>query len=67
MTHELRTDVDGRFVACTIPADTRIKVSVQFENVRVQGRVMIRPALGFEVTAPAGDIVYRRMMIPGVG
>lgn len=67
MTHEVRTGADGRFVACTVPADAPIRVSVHFEDVPVQGVLMSRPAFGFEVTAPAGDIVYRRMMIPGVG
>lgn len=31
-----------------------------------QGLAMTRPEFEFEVIAPAGDIVYRRMMIPGV-
>lgn len=65
--HEVRTGVDGRFVACTIPADTPITVSLLFEDVPVQGVIMTRPVFGFEVTAPPADIVYRRMMIPGVG
>ena len=65
--HEIRTGADGRFVVCTIPADTPITVSVFFEDVPVQGLIMTRPAFGFEVSAPPGDIVYRRMMIPGVG
>jgi hypothetical protein len=67
MTHELRTGADGRFVACTVPPDTPLRVSVHLEGVPVQGLIMTRPAFGFEVTAPAGDIVYRRMMIPGLG
>ena len=66
-TNEVRTGADGRFVACTIPADTLITVSLLFEDVPVQGVIMTRPAFGFEVTAPPADIVYRRMMIPGVG
>ena len=66
MAHEVRTGADGRFVVCTVPADAPVTVSVHLEEIAVPGLVTTRPAFEFEVIAPAGDIVYRRMMIPGV-
>jgi hypothetical protein len=64
--HEVRTGADGRFVVCTVPADAPVSVSVHLEEIAGQGLAKTRPAFEFEVIAPAGDIVYRRMMIPGV-
>jgi hypothetical protein len=55
MKHEIRTGSDGRFVACTIPAEEVISVRANLGGRWVEG---------FEVTAPWAEIVYRRMMVP---
>lgn len=54
-TQELRTGSDGRFIACTLPSETLLRVSA---------RVNDRWVDGFEVTLPHHDIVHRRMMVP---
>jgi hypothetical protein len=54
-TQELRTGSDGRFVACTLPSETLLRVSA---------RVNDRWIDGFEVTLPHHDIVYRKLMVP---
>jgi hypothetical protein len=54
-TQELRTGSDGRFVACTLPSETLL---------RVRARVNVRWIDGFEVTLPHHDIAYRKLMAP---
>jgi len=52
---EARTGSDGRFVVCTIPAES---------NVVVRAYIQERWIEGFEITLSARDISFRQMMIP---
>lgn len=54
-TQELRTGSDGRFIACTLPSETVLRVSAHVNDRWVDG---------FEVTLPHHDIVHRTMMVP---
>lgn len=54
--HDTRTDPDGRFVACTLPAQIPVAVDMHIDGVLVRA---------FEVTIPMERVVYRRVQVPG--